>query len=635
VVENGRLGRARRAGVVMGADRVQELCSDGGLERRGALLDQAQAKVDVSEQPTLFGGAEGRPTGELDRTSDVVEQRGGEQEIGAQARMELSDLAADRRHADRVLEEPSGVPVVAVDGRGQRPQAPSHGFVLDELRDGCTKALMRDLAGEELKEAIQLVGVAAERRRKLRRVEILGGLEAPHVELELVAETLHASEHAHCVALVEPAVEEIDVAPDSSLDPAARVDELESEVRRPHPSAQPLLLRNRVDALDDPVLLELCDGRHASESRPGNGCYGCRVLPEIRPFRALRYDTGLAGPLEALVAPPYDVIGPEDRDRYLARSPYNVVHLTLPDSEQAAGRSYREWREQGILVPEEEVLWALSQDYVGPDRVSRTRTGLVASLRVEPYEDGAVLPHERTHRGPKEGRLRLLREVRAQLEPIFLLYEGEAPFALPERSADLAVEGAKLWRLDEASPGDYFADKRLLIADGHHRYETALAYHEEAGTPESAYMMVVLVSVLDPGLTIFPTHRLAGSVNGPKPTHSDLEPALRDLESQPRDRAAAVLYRRGGRVSLLRGGGGQLDVELVEEQAPHDVTYTASIEEAVAAVETGSAEGAFLVRPLRVEDVFEAASRGETMPQKSTYFYPKLLSGLLFHPLEP
>ena len=280
-------------------------------------------------------------------------------------------------------------------------------------------------------------------------------------------------------------------------------------------------------------------------------------------------------------------------------------------------------------------FWALSQDYVGPDGVARTRTGLVASLRVEPYESGSVLPHERTHRGPKEGRLRLLRETRAELEPIFLLYEGDAPFDVPDREPDLEIEGARLWRLDDDSLGEAFADRRLLIADGHHRYETALAYHEEAGTPESGYMMVVLVSVSDPGLMIFPTHRLAQNVNGPSPTYDDVQVAMHDLEAEPRDRAATVLYRRGRRISLLHGDEGQLDVQLVEAHAPGEVTYTASIDDAVAQVEEGRAEGAFLVRPLRVEDVFEVAGRGETMPQKSTYFYPKLVSGLLFHPLEP
>ena len=328
-------------------------------------------------------------------------------------------------------------------------------------------------------------------------------------------------------------------------------------------------------------------------------------MAEIKPFSALRYETGQAGPLEDLVAPPYDVIGPAERAEYLARSPYNVVHLTLPDSEEEAGESLRSWRESGILATEEPAFWALSQDYVGPDGVERTRTGLVVSLGIEPYETGTVLPHERTHRGPKEGRLRLLRSTQTQLEPIFLLYEGQAPFAVPDRPPELEVEGARLWRLGDDGIAEAFDDRRLLIADGHHRYETALAYHEELGTPASGTMMVVLASLEDPGLTIFPTHRV--------------------FREQPSDLPAGE--ERDDPESAL-------DVQLVDRLGQEGLSYSADWREAVRAVDEGEAAVAVLMRPTRIEDVFEVAARGETMPQKSTYFYPKLVSGLLFHPLD-
>jgi uncharacterized protein (DUF1015 family) len=360
-------------------------------------------------------------------------------------------------------------------------------------------------------------------------------------------------------------------------------------------------------------------------------------MAEIKPFRALRYDTDQAGPLEDLVAPPYDVIGPAEREQYLARSPYNVVHLTLPDSEEEAGRSLRSWRESGVLANEEPAFWALSQEYVGPDGVARTRNGVVVSLRVEPYENGSVLPHERTHQGPKEGRLRLLRASQTQLEPIFLLYEGPAPFAVPEREPDLGVQGAQLWRLDDDGIAAAFADRRLLIADGHHRYETALAYHDEVGTPETAYMMAVLVSLEDPGLTIFPTHRVFEQppprdlLEGEK--RDDPESALEELGRLERDRAAVVVY--DGSTELAVDGSGELDVQLVDRLGQDGLSYTADWREAVRAVDEGEAAVAVLMRPTRIEDVFEVAARGETMPQKSTYFYPKLVSGLLFHPLAP
>jgi uncharacterized protein (DUF1015 family) len=340
------------------------------------------------------------------------------------------------------------------------------------------------------------------------------------------------------------------------------------------------------------------------------------VVADVRPFRAERYDEAKAGPLEQLVAPPYDVITPPEREQYLARSPYNVVHLTLPDDERRAARDIADWRARGVLARDSETsAWLLSQDYTGPDGVQRTRSGLVASLRAEPYDRGVVLPHERTHSGPKEGRLRLLRATRTQLEPIFLLYEGDA-VALPGGEPDLQSGGDRLWRVNETPD---FSDVELLIADGHHRYETALAYAAEGGSP---YLMVVLVPTRQEGLTIFPTHRVAAHVNGARGTPIE----------EPGDELPGVVLYRDGRYELLESDA--LDVEVVDRLAPTGVTYTPRREDAVATVDRGEAEAAFLLRPTRIEDVWAVARRGETMPQKSTYFFPKLTSGLLFHPLD-
>ena len=349
-------------------------------------------------------------------------------------------------------------------------------------------------------------------------------------------------------------------------------------------------------------------------------------MAEVKPFRAVRY-AERAGSLDTLVAPPYDVISPAQRDELAARNEHNVVHLTLPDDEAAAGRLWREWREDGTLADEDAPgFWWLSQDYVGPDGVARTREGLVAALKAEPYENRVVLPHERTHRGPKEGRLRLLREVKAQLEPLFFLYEGAPPASRPEREPDLEVEGARLWRLPPDGVSDAFADRQLLIADGHHRYETTLAYGEDA------YVLAVLVSLDDPGLMIFPTHRVFEHEPGERlPAEALAGDARRALEDVPADRAAAVLYRGDG--FELAVDGNELDVRLVDRLGHEGISYTADWDEAVRAVDAGEAEVAVLMRPTRIEDVFAVAQRGETMPQKSTYFYPKLVSGLLFLPL--
>jgi uncharacterized protein (DUF1015 family) len=345
----------------------------------------------------------------------------------------------------------------------------------------------------------------------------------------------------------------------------------------------------------------------------------------VRPFRALRYDTAASGPLDSLVAPPYDVIGPEQRQELAGRSRYNVVHLTLPVSEDEAAASLSEWRDRGVLVRDAEpACWWLAQEYVGPDGVSRRREGFVAALRLEPYANRVVLPHERTHAGPKEGRLRLLRATRTQLEPLFFLWDGTIELD-GVGEPDLQSGGDSLWRLD-AEFGEALveelADAQLLIADGHHRYETALSFHEEDGGDASAWLLAVIVPTSQEGLTIFPTHRIAESAG--TASGATIDPPGNGLPGP-------VLYR-AGRYELLDGDG--LDPEVVEQASPTGVTYTPRREEAVAAVDRGDAEAAFLLRPTRIEDVWEVARRGEVMPQKSTFFYPKLTSGLLMLPLD-
>ena len=338
-------------------------------------------------------------------------------------------------------------------------------------------------------------------------------------------------------------------------------------------------------------------------------------MPTVRPFRALRYDEAVAGPLAELVAPPYDVIDEHQRRAYLAKSPYNVVHLTLPDSEEQAGFDLREWRSRGVLREEEPALWWIAQDYTGPDGVARMREGFAGSVEALPYDAGHVLPHERTHAGPKEGRLRVLRATRTQLEPIFLLYEGEPPLARPAGEPELDVEEGdvrtRVWR---APSGEVEVPGPLLIADGHHRYETAAAFRDE--DPEATQTFAVLVSSRSPGLSIFPTHRI-----------------VRELAQEPplTDANGGLRFYRGGEEHGVDSAD-ELDARAVERWATN-VGYTPSEEAARSEVDRGDAEAAFLVRAPTVEQVRAFAERGETMPQKSTFFYPKLTSGLLLHPL--
>ncbi|HVW88385.1 MAG TPA: DUF1015 domain-containing protein, partial [Gaiellaceae bacterium] len=330
---------------------------------------------------------------------------------------------------------------------------------------------------------------------------------------------------------------------------------------------------------------------------------------------ALRY---AVSPLDEVVAPPYDVISEEARRDYLARSPYNVVHLTLPDSPEAAAETLGAWRRDGVLVEAEPGYWWVAQDYTGPDGVARTREGFAASVPATPYEAGEILPHERTHAGPKEGRLRLLRATRTQLEPIFLLYDAEPVLARPGGEPAMDVtEGGVRTRVWHVPGGDVDIETPLLIADGHHRYETAVAYREEH--PEATHTFAILVSSRAPGLEIFPTHRLVDAV-GDVPGEEVAGPD-----------GGVTLYR-GGRY-LRVASDDDFGPRVVESLRPEGVSYTAYADEAIAAVDRGAAAAAFLLQPVTVEQVARFAHAGETMPQKSTFFYPKLTSGLLFHPV--
>lgn len=593
--------------------------------------------MDVAEQSPLLGLPEPWSRTELAHAADVVEERRSQQEICAQARMELCGLATERRDADGVLEETARVPVVSVGtGCGKRSQRASQVGVAGEGADEGGEAGMRELGREELEEPVELVGVPPEGGRQLGGIGVCRRLHRSYLHLEPAAEALDASQHMHRVALGEPLVEELDVAPDARLDASARVRELQGEVRRARPGPSALLPRDREHALHGPVLGELGDRGHGLSLSPRSPLVRSPAMADVQPFRAVRY-SGAAGPLGELVAPPYDTVSDDERALLYTRSPLNVAHLTLPESAEEAGRLYREWLADGILEQEDEPsAWLLVEDFVGPDGVPRERRGVVASLAAEPYALGGVLPHERTHPHVREERLKLLRATGAQPEPIFLLHEGRIEAEVPERSPDAAVDGTRLWRAElDLSP---LAGEELLVADGHHRYESAVELGVELG-PAGARIMALLVSTEDPGLHVYPTHRLfSGRPDLARPGEGErfesLVDALDRLARESYGRSTVVAYRPG-RVELVRGPEGELDVELVDRHGLEGIAYTPQADEAVAAVDQGRADVAFFLREPRVEDLFAVARKGERMPQKSTYFFPKPLSGLLFHPVSP
>src|SRR3954454_8015693 len=268
-------------------------------------------------------------------------------------------------------------------------------------------------------------------------------------------------------------------------------------------------------------------------------------MAAIRPLTALHYDLERAGPLQDLISPPYDVIDPEQREGLAARSRYNVVHVDLPtgdDPYESAAGTLQRWRDEGAVVLDTTpALWALTQEFTDPDGARRTRSGFLCAVRVEPYGAGRIRPHERTHPGPKEDRLRLTRATEANLSPIFALYDDPRHLAWSELADNTAGppfaeatsdDGTlnRLWRIDDDESLDIVEASldgtELLIADGHHRYETARVYADEiGGEGPHRWVLMCLVALQDPGLALYPTHRLARGVDPDQ--HETLASALR------------------------------------------------------------------------------------------------------------
>ena len=644
VVEDGRLGRPRRACVVVAGDAVEQLGARLAVEPVGALLDQAQPEMDVAEQPSLLGLAERRAAAELERAADVVQERGGEQEVGAEPRMELRGLAAERRDADRVLEQAAGVGVVPVRASpGSAAQPPRTPSSREEARPSRARPGMRDLGRQELEEAVELVGVAAHRRREGRR----GRSPArPRACARRAGAGRGTAPRGRARAPRRPRRS----APSSSstsFQTRASMRPLGSTSSSARYGAPPFV-RSRClrldgeDALDDAVLGQLGDAAHAASlgaARLLGSGRGRRQAVSRAPLRRARR------PARARRAALRRDLTPTSATRYLARDPHNIVHLTLPDSRGRGGAHARApGAREGVLVRgDEPALWWLAQDFVGPDGVARTREGIVASLRVEPY-DGAGRPAARAHARRPEGgaaapaaRRRARSSSRSSSSTTADAAQG-AGASRCSRSTRAAC-ATRLWRAERPG-GDRGGRGRadpaqLLIADGHHRYETALAFTPRRGLPRSGFMMVVLVATEQDGLTIFPTHRIAESranlLGGGPSDPSEALACGRGAAAGPgrgrrlHARASARRHRRGGRARRRARRAARARRRLV-----HAVPPTRRSRRSTAARRTRRSCSA---RRRRRAGLRRRRGRGETMPQKSTYFYPKLTSGLLFHPL--
>lgn len=444
------------------------------------------------------------------------------------------------------------------------------------------------------------------------------------------------------------------------------------------------------------------------EKRRWQLCYNPAnaLMARIFPFRALRYDAERVR-LQDVVTQPYDKITPAMRERYYAASPYNLVRIILGDPARegdvyaAAAGHFRRWRQEGVFRQDEAPsVYAYAQRFRVPGGEQELeRRGFIALGALEDYDRGVVFRHEQTLSGPKADRLNLLRATRAHFGQLFMLYRDPErrleALLFPARAADAEVTDEygvvhRLWRVAEpdavAQVQQGMADKKLIIADGHHRYETALAYRNErraaagAADENAPYerVMMTFINMDAEGLVVLPTHRVIHGLGmfdaeqllrGAK-RYFDAEELAGELDAARATallRAAgasapALLACTGERNFLLRGRPGAAD-ELLADLSPRqraldvvllhrillqkvlgiseaaireqrNLNYLRDAAEAIARVRAGQADAAFLMNPVRLEQVSEIALAGEVLPQKSTDFYPKLLSGLTVYALD-
>jgi uncharacterized protein (DUF1015 family) len=432
-------------------------------------------------------------------------------------------------------------------------------------------------------------------------------------------------------------------------------------------------------------------------------------MAEIQPLTALHYDLTEAGPLQQLVAPPYDVIDADRRAELAARSPFNVVHVDLPEPSRDpdgpkdpyahAAAILDRWQRERILVRDPApAIWALAQDYTDPDGHRRTRQGFLCRVRIEDPAGGGIRPHERTHPGPTEDRLRLTRATRANLSPIFSLFSDPGhtawgalqPHVRTTRpfgeTTDADGTTNRLWRVTDPNAIETVVETvaagELLIADGHHRYETARAYAEEIGADSEGphrYVLMCLVALEDPGLTVFPTHRLLTGLEDDPDRQEALDATIRrcfDVEELPDE--ASLVPDPGGRYEghvqfgymdaharrpymltlkdqgiadaalqghaepyrrldtavlealVLKGALGMTDADIDHLDG---LDYARDFEQALDALHRGEHDAGFFMGATPVAHVQEVAAAGEHMPPKSTYFFPKVPTGLVVNPL--
>ncbi len=426
-------------------------------------------------------------------------------------------------------------------------------------------------------------------------------------------------------------------------------------------------------------------------------------MAEIRAFKALRFDTEKAGAIEELVCPPYDIISEEQRQEYIYRNPNNIIRLELPKGDEpykTAGEVLKKWLDSGVLKKDSEDAVYIYEEEFSINGIHAKFKGCIVRVKIEEFSKGVVLPHEETLSKAKEDRFNLMKATNCNFSQIYSLYMdgGKGTLStidkLSDREPDIQLtdgEGVihRMWIItDEAAVNqicDDFSDRKLYIADGHHRYETALNYRNymrEQGLAKEGdgcdYQMMMLVDMEHPGLVVFPTHRLVRDL-----TDFDAEKVLEKCreyfevtEYEDVNSAEEVLmglYNEGKKAYAFYSGNKKYnllvlkDMQIIRELLPNassatqqldvtvlhtlvlekifgidaenmakqiNLTYTKIFDEAIESVDSGKAQCAFILNPTRVSEIRDVASNGEKMPQKSTYFYPKMITGMVMNKLD-
>ena len=427
-------------------------------------------------------------------------------------------------------------------------------------------------------------------------------------------------------------------------------------------------------------------------------------MAQISPFKGMRFDTNTAGTIKSLCCPPYDIISEEQRLDFLATNEYNIIRLELPKEGEnpykTASEVLKVWEDKGILMREEKpALYVYEEEFTAYGERNSIK-GLICRLKVEEFSKGVVLPHEFTLSKAKEDRLNLMKATNCNFSQIYGLYMDEEHTSL--MTIDSLSEGApdmeftdedsithRMWIVTDEKAIEKlvndFSERKIYIADGHHRYETALNYRNycrEQGLSKEGdaqdYQMIFLCDMLHPGLVVFPTHRIVRDLESfdkdavlakceeyfdieEFTTADGMEKTLADKDAQ--GKKAFGFYTGEGQWYLLTlkdisvmdevlpdmcTASRQLDVSVLhslilekifgidkENMAQQiNLTYTKFFEEALSVVDSKKAQCSFVLNPTKVTEIRDVASAGEKMPQKSTYFYPKMITGMVMNKLD-